>query len=283
MRILVTNDDGVHHPGLRILVKALKDEGEVVVVAPDRDQSGMGLAMTLMSVVRAHEIAPAVPGIKTFSVEGTPADCVILATEALVKEPIDLVVSGINPGANMGLDVMNSGTVGGAFHGYFRNIPSIAVSVAYVGEVQYDTAAQTARTLARAISRHPLPNPLLLNVNLPAVAQDKIEAVQITTLGPKAYESSVEQGVDGRRTHYWIRHARPTGAVIEEGTDIWAVRNNCVSITPLDPALGRGRPSPAFEVLADEVSSGLGVRTKVDTCAQPGENSPKPADQPRSV
>ena len=136
MRILVTNDDGIHSPGLWSVAEALKPLGEVIVVAPDRDQSGISAAMTLLAVVRAEEVQAQIEGVKAFSVEGTPGDCVILANGTLVKEPFDLVVSGINQGANFGLDIMNSGTVGAAFHGYFRGIPSIAVSVGASSELE---------------------------------------------------------------------------------------------------------------------------------------------------
>ncbi len=259
MKILVTNDDGINSPGLWSVAKALQELGEVTVVAPDRDQSGIGAAMTLLSVVRAHEIAPPVEGIKTFSVEGTPGDCVILGAEKLANGPLDLVVSGINRGSNMGLDILLSGTVGGAFQGYFRNIPSIAVSVASLDNVQYEAAAQTTKALAQAISKNSLPRPLLLNVNLPNAALDKIERVEITRLGSRAFLASVNQGYDGRRAHYWLNHNRPTNHTIEEGTDAWAVQNNCISITPLDTIFSNHEPSPAFNVLAEGVVSGLGL------------------------
>ena len=262
MRILVTNDDGIHSPGLRSVAEALNDLGEVVVVAPDRDQSGTGSAMTLLSVVRAREATPVVEGVKTFSVEGTPGDCVILATESLVKGPIDLVVSGINQGSNLGLDVINSGTVGGAFHGYFRNIPSVAVSVASLTDVQYEAASRATRTLAQAVTRNSLPLPIFLNLNLPNVPPDQIESVEITRLGSRAYLESVEQGNDGRRTHYWIKHNRPANDPDAEGTDTWAVRNNRVSITPLDLLFTPSEPSPALDILADEVAASLGLTAR---------------------
>lgn len=258
MRILVTNDDGIHAPGLWSLARGLKELGEIAVVAPDRDQSGIGAALTLMAVVRAREVAPHVEGILTFAVEGTPGDCVVLATEKLFSKPFDLVVSGINHGANLGLDILNSGTVGGAFHGYFRKISSIAVSIlAPFSDAHYELAAQTTKALVTTISGDSLPAPLLLNVNLPNTALDKIEQVELTRLGPKAYLEGVEQGSDGRRTHYWIRHNRPVNGPIEEGTDVWAVRSNRISITPLDMTSNNHSPSPAFYALAEAVSAAI--------------------------
>ena len=264
MRILLTNDDGIHSPGLWAVAEALKGVGEVTVVAPDRDQSGIGTAMTILAVVRAQEITSPIDGVKAFSVEGTPADCVILATAELVKQPFDLLVSGINPGSNMGMDVVVSGTVGGAIQGYLRGIPSLAVSVASITDVQFEAAAQTAKALAEGISNNSMPASLLLNVNLPNVGADKIERVEITGLGPGTYLAGVERVHDGRRTLYWIRHNKPVNAPIEEGTDIWAVRNNRVSITPLNLPFGLGKPSLSFDALGDvlarEVALELGLK-----------------------
>ena len=257
MKILLTNDDGIYSPGLWSLGAALKDVGELVVVAPDRDQSGIASAITLLSVVRAQEVRPQVEGIKAFAIEGTPADCVVLAVETLVKEPFDLVVSGINQGANLGLDVILSGTVGAAYQGYFRGIPSIAVSVASLTDLQYEAATLAAKALALAIPNNSLPSTPLLNVNLPNVTPDRIKAVQITTLGPRAYLESVERGNDGRKDHYWIKRNRPMGAGAGEGTDIWAVRNDRVSITLLDPSGAPAESSPVYEALAGEVAAGL--------------------------
>ena len=259
MRVLVTNDDGVNSPGLWSIVEALKDEAEVSVVAPDRDQSGIGAAITLSSAVRAHQVMPHVDGIKTFAVEGTPGDCVILASETLFDQPFDLVLSGINPGANLGLDVMNSGTVGAAVHGYNCGIPSIAVSVAYDPDVRYEEAARTSRTLARVFSRNSNPAPVLLNVNVPGVSSERIERVEITTLGPRAYVPSVERGSDGRRTHYWIKQDRPESGDARKGTDVWSVRNNRVSITRLNLGLADHQPQLDLQALADEVAAALGV------------------------
>ena len=260
MRILVTNDDGIHSPGLWSVAEALKPLGEVIVVAPDRDQSGISAAMTLLAVVRAEEVPAQIEGVKAFSVEGTPGDCVILANGTLVKEPFDLVVSGINQGANFGLDIMNSGTVGAAFHGYLRGIPSIAVSVATLTNVRFDVAAQTTRWLAEAISNSPMPSPLLLNVNLPNVALDEIKEVQITKLGPKAFLENVERSTNGRSEHFWIKHNRSINSEPTEGTDRWAVRNKRISITPIDLVFTNGPPSSAFEALAKELNTGLGLK-----------------------
>ena len=259
MKILITNDDGVYSPGLLSAVKALSDVGSLVVAAPDRDQSGVGPATTLSGVVRAQEIAPLAEGVTTYSVQGTPSDCVILATETLVKEPFDLVVSGVNNGANLGLDIMISGTVGGALQGYLRDIPSIAVSVTSLNNARYDAASRTIKAMARAISEVSNSTTPLLNVNLPNIDPGEVKRVQVTRLGPRAYMESVEQVNDGRRTHYWIKHNRPTNPDVSEGTDVWAVRNNNISITPIDLVFTDGGSSSAYDILADAVANELGV------------------------
>lgn len=208
----------------------------MVVVAPDRDQSGIGTARTILEVVRVHEAESRIEGIPAYAVQGTPADCVILATETLSTEPFDLVASGINSGANLGLDVFDSGTVGAAFQGYFRGIPSMAVSVASLTDVVHDVASEVARSLAQAIAaiEHPKAS-VVFNLNVPNVEGGKIEGAEITRIGPKAYLEGVTEYHDGRRTHYWIRHNRPNGENAGEGTDIWAIRNNRISISLLDP------------------------------------------------
>ena len=181
------------------------------------------------------------------------------ALQALELERFDLVASGINQGANLGLDIMSSGTFGAAMQGYFRNIPSVAVSVTSLTGVKYEAAVLTAGRLADAISSTSLAGPLLLNVNLPNVAPEMSEKVDITRLGPRAYMESVQREFDGRRTHYWIRQNRPTNSEVGEGTDIWAVRKNRVSITPVDLLTGPGEPAIAHDALAGEVAKELGL------------------------
>ena len=257
MRILVTNDDGVNAEGLWSLAESLQSVGSVTVVAPDRDQSGVGAGMSLTSVVRAQQLPSRLDGVKSFAVEGTPADCVILACEELIAEPIDLVVSGINQGSNLGMDVVVSGTIGAALHGHFHGIPSIAVSVAYTNGVVYGPAAAAARSLAEAIVENSVGPPLLLNVNVPSLPQEAIRSVELTVLGPSSYLENVQRGTSGRRTYYWIRHDRAVNPDVPRGSDIWAVRDNRISITPMEVSFAMGRPPPSMAALADAVSAGL--------------------------
>ena len=177
LRILVTYDDGINAEGLWTLVESLTSVGEVSVVAPDRDQSGIGTARTLLNILRVSEVETRIEGVPAYTVSGTPSDCVVLAFEAIFDETFDLVVSGINEGANLGLDVLDSGTVGGALRGYFRGIPSIAVSVTSVTGVIYGPAAQVAKSLAAYVVESG-DRPLLYNVNVPNVPAERLKGAR---------------------------------------------------------------------------------------------------------
>ena len=264
MKILVTNDDGVEAPGLWKMVGALKSLGEVVVAAPDRDQSGIGTARTLLEVVKAREVKhPPVEGIKTFAVEGTPADCVILAVESLSPGKFDIVLSGINEGSNLGMDILVSGTVGAAIQGYYREMHSIAMSVASITNLQYDAAASTAASLVKTIAANDKFPPLFLNVNLPNATTDRIKGAAMTRLGPRLYLENVERGNNGRRTYYWIKHNRLMNRPVGEDTDIFAVRNNRIAITALNGVFEPDFESPDLQPLADGVMSALGLTNGV--------------------
>ena len=245
MKILITNDDGVFSEGLWELVEALSEIGEVGVAAPDRDMSGIGTAMTLTTVLRAQEFPSPIDGVEAYAVQGTPSDCVALATKSLFPEPFDLVVSGINRGANIGVDVLISGTVGGALKAYFNGFPAIAVSSTYTdgSAVRYELAASVARELARGLRDRSVAQPMLLNVNAPDRDPADVERLDVTDLGPLAYAEHVESGRDGRRTHYWLKHSTPAGIDLSPGTDVWAIRNGLISVTPV-AVPGVGAPSP---------------------------------------
>lgn len=261
MRVLVTNDDGIHAPGLWKLAESLNDVGEVFVVAPDRDLSGIGTAKTLLDVVRVHDFASPIDGVKAMSVEGTPSDCVILSTETLFDEPFDLIVSGINAGANLGIEVLMSGTVGAAIQGFLSGISSVAISAAYTDPVpvRYDSAAWVAGSVASAVGDDSDNGPVLLNVNLPDAGVDGIRGVEVTRLSRRAFTESVVREDSGRRTHYWIRHNRPVEDEPEEGTDVWALRRGRISITSLDMPFMQAGPSPLLAVVAEELNARLGL------------------------
>ncbi len=264
MRILVTNDDGVHSEGIWSLAASLADIGRVSVVAPDRDMSGIGTAITITNVVRARPVESPIPGVDAISVQGTPADCAILALESLYDERFDLVVSGINHGANLGLDVLSSGTVGAAMQGSLRGIPAVAVSVASLAEVAFEAAARTARAIAAEVARPPVPagtGPApLVNVNLPNLLPEQVLGVCAARLGPRAYLEGVTKGHDGRRTHYWIRHNREVGADAASDTDVYAVRNGWVAISPVAWGTPDTMPQHWLRHLAQLAAEELGVK-----------------------
>ena len=238
MNILLTNDDGINSPGLWVMAEALSNLGNVTVVVPDRDQSGKGASITLLRPLTMEKVSTRGVNVSAaYSIEGSPADCVIMGTERICEAPVDLIVSGINPGANLGLDVFNSGTFGAALHGYFRGINSIAISSKYDGDVIYGPASTVGAAVADAILRQEHDIKMLLNINLPPREFVDIKGVELTRLGPKAYLEGIEEFTNGRRTYYWVKHNRQTDEIVEIGTDVWAVDNDKVSISIINPYL----------------------------------------------
>lgn len=268
MRILLTNDDGVYAPGIRAAAEALSQIGEVMVCAPDREQSGTGTSVSLQHPVRIMELPPIVPGVPTYSVDGTPCDAAIVALEAVRPGQVDLVVSGINTGANLGEDVLVSGTVGAALQAYFRGIPSIAISVTSLTEVVFEPAGVLVKALVQRLEMKGLAQalprgserPVLLNVNLPNLPQEKLAGVQVTRLGRRAYADVVKEGHDGRRKWFWVARDKPVWEMVE-GTDIWAVRNQLISVTPLHTDLTHVTLSAELAPLAAELHQALGVKS----------------------
>ncbi|HEX2062390.1 MAG TPA: 5'/3'-nucleotidase SurE [Thermoanaerobaculia bacterium] len=225
-RILVTNDDGIYSEGLRKLADACRDVGEVIIVAPDREQSAASHALTLNRPLRLMEIAK-----NEWIVDGTPTDCVNLAVLKLMKEARpDLVVSGINFGPNLGDDVTYSGTISAAFEGALLNIPSIAFSALVGKGFSFDRCAAFAGELARiALEKHRDPR-IILNVNFPV---GDFSGVKITRLGRRIYSEGVIERLDPRgRKYYWIGGEPPIWHP-GEGTDFEAIEQHFVSITPL--------------------------------------------------
>jgi 5'-nucleotidase len=253
VQILVTNDDGVYSDGLWALVKELKDIGKVTVSAPDRDQSGVGTAVSLRHPLRFKEIKAPLSGVKAYSVEGTPGDSVILALRHAVKDSVDLVVSGINEGPNLGNDVFISGTIGAALQGYFYGIPSIAISVTAFESLNFKVAAEMARLLAQGFQKKLLPKRLLLNVNVPNLPAEKIGGIEITKLGDRSFTDKINTGHDGKRNYYWITRGVPEWSV-EAGTDVWALEQNRISISSFpDPANLNGHNKQFFKDIASEL------------------------------
>ncbi|MEB6607045.1 5'/3'-nucleotidase SurE [Aeromonas sanarellii] len=227
MRILVSNDDGVYAEGIRALSEALTACGEVIVVAPDRNRSGASHSLTLEVPLRVTRIAET----GYHAVKGTPTDCVHLAVNELVRPEPDMVVAGINHGANLGDDVIYSGTVAAATEGRHLGFPSLAISL--VGKTHFATAAHYAAQLVRGMMVHPLPADQILNVNVPDLPLDQIKGIRVTRLGNRHRAESVICTEDPRgQSIYWIG---PPGSQQDagEGTDFAAIEQGYVSITPL--------------------------------------------------
>jgi 5'-nucleotidase len=252
MRILVTNDDGIFADGLWTLVGELKSIADIVVVAPDREMSAIGTAVSLHQPVRAKKVMPLIVGVETYAVEGTPADSVILALGKLVKDRVDLVISGINRGANLGDDVLISGTVGAALQASLHGLPAFAFSLALGDNLNFGDAAKFAALLAKKFGSGALPANICLNVNLPNLPREKISGVRITHPATKSHTDTVEERYDNGRQYYWFVRQR-VNKPIDERTDIWAIDQGNISISPL---LTReiSKPSP---LIPDSLCSDL--------------------------
>jgi 5'-nucleotidase len=233
MRILVTNDDGIFADGIRILAQDLLNLGEVRVVAPDRERSATGHAITVLRPLRIESIKFPDSRIRAWAVDGTPSDCVKLAIEDLLEWKPDVLVSGINRGPNLGTDVLYSGTVSAAIEGAIYEIPSVAISVAAFENCNYPVAAEFGKQLVSIVAKMGLPPKTLLNVNVPSVERRDLAGVSITRLGARVWKDVFDRRVDPRgRAYYWM-----AGSVEESDGDLdidsVAVRHNMISITPI--------------------------------------------------
>jgi 5'-nucleotidase len=237
MKILISNDDGYLAPGIRSLMQHMQTVADITVVAPERDRSGASNSLTLDFPIRVNQTDEGI-----FRVDGTPTDCVHLAITGLLEEEPDMVVSGINAGANMGDDVLYSGTVAAAMEGRFLGYPAIAVSLVSRGGHEFehfDTAAKVAIELLKRVQSHPLPSDTILNVNVPDLPWDELQGYEATRLGHRHKSEPVIKSADPRgRPIYWVG---PAGAEQDAGpgTDFYAVRQGRVSVTPLKVDLTR--------------------------------------------
>lgn len=233
MRILLTNDDGIQAKGIHSLIRELSSIAELYLIAPDRERSGTGHSITVFEPIKA--VPTSLPGVKkAWIVGGTPVDCVKLALARLIEEEVDLVVSGINHGPNLGTDVLYSGTVSAAAEAVIMGCPSIAVSLdAEGGELDFDTAARFTRKMVQLVMREGIEPTTLININVPALTEDRIQGVRITRLGVRNYDNLFEERRDPRgNTYYWMG-----GGVVEEDqepeSDVAAVQEAYISITPI--------------------------------------------------
>jgi 5'-nucleotidase len=237
MQILVTNDDGVAAPGLMALAKEMRSLGQVSVLAPDHNWSASGHVKTMHRPLRVKETT-LLDGSPAWASDGAPSDCVALGLLGFITEKIDLVVSGINPNANIGHDVTYSGTVTAAMEAAIGGVPGIAFSLHapedFRGIIDFTPAAQIAHRIVERLINHGLPSNLLLNVNIPYLKVDEIKGIQVTRQGLRIYRDRLDRRIDPRgRPYYWIGGDSPT-AILDKGTDFSAIENGYVSITPLN-------------------------------------------------
>lgn len=261
MNLLISNDDGIFALGVRSLANTLAEAGhQVTVVCPDRERSATGHGLTLHDPIRAQKVESTFhPTIQAWACSGTPSDCVKLALGALLEQPPDMVLSGINHGSNLGTDVLYSGTVSAAMEGVIEGIPSIAFSLTSFSSKtskDFQPAAEFARSLLNQLTQHPLPHLALLNVNIPAVPAEEIAGVVMTRQGVRRYFDTFEKRVDPRgKTYYWLagevledvteeelEQAGMSGLKASGGdvewfketpTDVQVIRQNYITITPL--------------------------------------------------
>ncbi|MBI5418013.1 5'/3'-nucleotidase SurE [Candidatus Poribacteria bacterium] len=231
--IIVTNDDGIDSPGLHALAKALNSLGNVYVIAPHEEKSAIGHSVTLHHPLRAKILKN---DNKLIALQGTPSDCVIFGVLHLLKEQkIDLIVSGINIGPNLGDDVTYSGTIGAAIEGTLLKIPSIAISLADRASDNFSLAASFARKISIFVIKNGLPPMTLLNINVPSQKDDNIKGYTITRQGKGIYRDNIVEKIDPRgRKYYWIDGDEPKWKNENSGdTDFYAISQNYISITPL--------------------------------------------------
>ncbi|KAA3659215.1 MAG: 5'/3'-nucleotidase SurE [Chloroflexi bacterium] len=232
MHILVTNDDGVTAPGLFALAQTMQSFGKVSILAPDRNWSASGHVKTLHRPLRIKNVTLE-NGMEALACDGAPSDCVAMATLGVIDEKIDLVVSGINPGPNMGHDVTYSGTVTAAMEAVIHGIPGMAISFGeFSKSYDFSVAAEIAQKIVRTIANRLEPE-MLLNVNVPARPLDAIEGMRITRQGLRVYLDELDKRIDPRgQPYYWIGGEEPTG-VPDNGSDFGAIAGGYVSVTPL--------------------------------------------------
>ena len=247
MKILISNDDGYLSTGINALANALSEVAEIVVVAPDRNQSGASNSLTLHTPLRIQKVRD-----NHYFVNGTPSDCVHLALSGFLDGEPDIVVSGINHGANLGDDVIYSGTVAAAMEGRFLGFPAIAVSLVGPRATHFDTAARVACELIERLQQKPLSNDVILNVNVPDRPYDQLAGIRVTRLGFRHRSEPMIRSKDPYgRSIYWIGPAG-AGQDAGEGTDFAALEEGAVAVTPLKVDLTRHESLPRIsEWLAD--------------------------------
>jgi len=234
MRLLVSNDDGIGARGLAVLADAVRPFGEVTVAAPNQERSACSHSLTTHHPLRCRTVDFPVPVARSFSIDGTPADCVKLALNQLFPQAPDFVLSGVNRGANLAVDVFYSGTVAAAFEGVLKGIPALAFSLnSYDEHADFSLAAPWIKRCMEKAIAHPPPAGAMYNINIPALPPDQIKGIKITSLGHVRYQDLYEKRLDPYgRAYYWL-NGEPELSVDTLQYDIVAVRQGWVSVTPL--------------------------------------------------
>ncbi|MCM8772480.1 MAG: 5'/3'-nucleotidase SurE [Candidatus Omnitrophica bacterium] len=231
MKILLTNDDGIFSEGLRAIYKKLKEIADVFVVVPETEKSATSHSINLLSPLRVKKVK--VNGITCYIVSGTPVDCVKIGIKELIKEKIDMVVSGINPGPNLGMDILYSGTVSAASEGAILGIPSISISIADYKNFNFKTAAEISLRIIKKIKSIKFPKDTILNVNIPNKEIDEIKGIKITYQSESRFNEEYEKRVDPRGNIYFWLKGFFEEKIDEMESDVSAIKNDYVSITPL--------------------------------------------------
>ncbi|MBS1602424.1 MAG: 5'/3'-nucleotidase SurE [Bacteroidetes bacterium] len=232
--ILITNDDGISAPGIRNLVEAVKGLGKIVVVAPDKPQSGMGHAITIGNPLRLNPMHHLFEGVEAWQCSGTPVDCVKLAVDKVLRRKPDLCLSGINHGANHSINVIYSGTMSAAVEAAIESIPSIGFSLLdYSVEADFSAARKYVRIIVEEVLSRPMDKHLILNVNFPAVPENLIKGIKVARQAYAKYEEDfVERNDPNSKKYYWL-----TGKFVNfdrgRDTDVWALEHNYVSVVPV--------------------------------------------------
>jgi 5'-nucleotidase len=255
MKILVTNDDGVHAEGLWTLVRELKKIASVAVVAPEGERSAIGTAVTLFEPLHASEVRAPEDGVATYAIDGSPSDCVILALGKLITDKVDMVVSGINPSLNLGEDVYISGTIGAAMQGYFRGLPALAVSAAPGSATSLKVAARMTAALVKKMATNN-PARIFLNMNVPGLPIEEIRGVKITRLARSSHINSVAEENNEKFKQYRLVRERVEESG-SDGTDIQAIVQGYISITPLYTSLLDKPPQHLLKKLSTELTHEL--------------------------
>lgn len=231
--ILVTNDDGIHAPGLRVLIRIAREFGKVVVIAPDKPQSAMGHAVTVASPLRLKKISKE-PDYEEYSCNGTPADAVKLGEKVILKRHPDLVLSGINHGSNAGINILYSGTMAAANEAAMVGIPGIGFSLeSYDQDADFEPGVPYIRKIIAGVLKNGIKSYTCLNVNIPDAPASEINGIQVCRMGKGYWDEQLDERLDpGKKPYYWLAGSF-VSLEVEEGTDAWALTNKYVSIVPI--------------------------------------------------